>query len=121
MDEPREPKVWWALALVALVALAWGVNWHIGMRTGQLARGINGDMFGAINALFTGLAFAAVIFAIMVQRYEVHLLKKELSRTKEIMNKQSEGLARQNEESQKKSFEDTFLNYCRYTLIYSTR
>ncbi|MFK7944092.1 MAG: hypothetical protein AB8B85_14425 [Paracoccaceae bacterium] len=108
MGKLREPKACWAIALVVCVIVAWLINWYVGATTGQLARGINGDMFGAVNALFTGLAFAGVIFAIRLQRYEVRLLQDELARTKDIMEKQSDGLDEQNRSSRIKSFEDTF-------------
>jgi hypothetical protein len=41
-------------------------------------RGAFGDMFGAINALFSGLAFAGIIFTILLQREELKLQRKEL-------------------------------------------
>lgn len=33
-------------------------------------RGLFGDMFGAINALFSGLAFAGIVYTMLVQRAE---------------------------------------------------
>jgi uncharacterized membrane protein len=36
-------------------------------------RGAFGDMFGAINALFSGLAFAGIIFAIFMQKDELKI------------------------------------------------
>jgi hypothetical protein len=40
-----------------------------------------GDMFGAINALFSGLALAGIIYAIIIQRQELILTREELART----------------------------------------
>jgi len=37
-----------------------------------------GDMFGAVNTLFSGLAFAGLIYAILLQRSELELQRKEL-------------------------------------------
>jgi len=45
-------------------------------------RGTFGDMFGAINALFSGLAFAGVIYAILLQRKELALQREELALTR---------------------------------------
>ena len=45
-------------------------------------RGSFGDMFGAINALFSGLAFAGIIYAILLQRKELSLQRHELSLTR---------------------------------------
>ncbi len=39
-------------------------------------RGQAGDLYGSINALFSGLAFAGVIVAILLQREELALKEK---------------------------------------------
>jgi hypothetical protein len=44
-------------------------------------RGQAGDLFGAINALFSGLAFAGIITAIFLQQRELEYQWRELSRT----------------------------------------
>ncbi len=41
-----------------------------------------GDSFGAINALFSGLAFAGIIYTIFLQRRELHLQRLELNATR---------------------------------------
>lgn len=46
-------------------------------------RGTFGDMFGAINALFSGLAFAGVIYAIMLQRMELSYQREDLKLARE--------------------------------------
>jgi hypothetical protein len=43
-------------------------------------RGTFGDVFGAVNALFSGLAFAGLIFTILLQRKDLKLQFSELSR-----------------------------------------
>jgi len=45
-------------------------------------RGTFGDMFGSINALFSGLAFAGVIYAIILQKKELTLQREELALTR---------------------------------------
>ena len=37
-------------------------------------------MFGAVNALFSGLAFAGVVYAIFLQRMDLALQRKELAK-----------------------------------------
>ena len=44
-----------------------------------------GDLFGSINALFSGLAFAGLIYAILLQRRELELQRLELQATREEM------------------------------------
>jgi hypothetical protein len=46
-------------------------------------RGTFGDMFGAVNTLFSGLAFAGVIFAIILQSKELELQRSELRQSRE--------------------------------------
>lgn len=41
-----------------------------------------GDMFGAINSLFTGLAFAGLIYTIILQKKELRLQRLELIETR---------------------------------------
>lgn len=46
-------------------------------------RGTFGDMFGAINALFSGFALFGIIISIMIQQSELNLQRKELTDTRE--------------------------------------
>ena len=41
-------------------------------------RGTFGDLFGAVNALFSGLAFAALIYTIILQREEISQNREEI-------------------------------------------
>ena len=41
-------------------------------------RGQFGDMFGAINALFSGLALAGVIYAVFLQRAQIAIQERDL-------------------------------------------
>ena len=64
-------------------------------------RGTFGDMFGAINALFSGLALGGVIYTILLQRLELELQRDEIRYSSEQLKGQKEILDRQN-------FEDKF-------------
>lgn len=46
-------------------------------------RGTFGDMFGAVNALFSGLALFGIIISILIQQNELNLQRKELADTRE--------------------------------------
>ena len=50
-------------------------------------RGTFGDMFGAINALFSGLAFVGVVYAILLQRKELQLQRLELEETRKELSR----------------------------------
>jgi hypothetical protein len=49
-----------------------------------------GDPFGPASALFSGLAFACVIYAIFLQRYELELQREELKLTRSELAKTSD-------------------------------
>ncbi|MDO9319550.1 MAG: hypothetical protein Q7V56_15315 [Gammaproteobacteria bacterium] len=53
-------------------------------------RGTFGDMFGAVNTLFSGLAFAGVIYAIYLQSKELELQRMELELTRNELAKSAE-------------------------------
>ena len=50
-------------------------------------RGTFGDMFGAINTLFSGLAFAGILYAIFLQHKELSLQRRELELTREELKR----------------------------------
>jgi hypothetical protein len=52
--------------IVLFVVGIWLISWFLLKDLPD--RGTFGDMFGAVNALFSGLAFAGVIYAIILQR-----------------------------------------------------
>jgi hypothetical protein len=51
-----------------------------------------GDMFGVINALFTGLALAGAIYTILLQRHELELQREELRLTREQLHASAESI-----------------------------
>ena len=53
-------------------------------------QGSFGDMFGAVNALFSGLALAGVVYAILMQREELSLQREELAATREELRRSAE-------------------------------
>ena len=66
-------------------------------------RGTFGDMFGASNSLFSGLALAGIIFSILLQRRELKYQRDELIETRKEFNIQNSTLKFQR-------FENTFFN-----------
>ncbi len=83
-----------------------------------------GDMFGGANALFSGLAFAGVIIAILLQRKELIVQRRDLRLTrrvvtmeveqlkgqKDLLQKQEEQMEGQKAALEKQNFETTFFN-----------
>lgn len=71
-------------------------------------RGTFGDMFGAVNALFSAFAFAGLIYTILVQRYELTLQRKELELQREEVRRNGDQLEEQKKIMAQQSFENTF-------------
>ena len=73
------------LIIVAVIAL-WGCSFVIlFFFEGWSTRGQFGDLFGSVNALFSGLAFAFLIYAILLQKDELSLQREELKLQREEM------------------------------------
>jgi hypothetical protein len=52
-------------------------------------RGVFGDSFGAVNALFSGLALGGVIVAILLQSQELRHQREEIRMTREVQKESS--------------------------------
>jgi len=66
-------------------------------------RGTFGDMFGGVNALFSGFALTGIILTILLQRKELRLQREELADTRKEFIEQNKTLRIQR-------FENTFFN-----------
>lgn len=73
-------------------------------------RGTFGDQFGAVNALFSGLAFAGLIYTIILQRKDLELQRNDLKLQREEMEEQTAEFEKQNETLRIQRFEHTFFN-----------
>lgn len=85
-EEERSASLRWLYMLIAIVLTVQVGMWWL-ITTFKLAAtpelGQFGDMFGAVNTLFSGLAFAGIIYTILLQRNELALQRVELSETRE--------------------------------------
>ncbi|MBI1731904.1 MAG: putative phage abortive infection protein [Gammaproteobacteria bacterium] len=97
-------RVFWLA--VAGVFAAWGLVWVFMLPLE--GRGTIGDMFGVVNALFSGLAFTGIIYTVLLQSRELQLQRRELSLTRVELEGQKLQLAAQNETLRRESFEHTF-------------
>lgn len=113
---------WWFALLIAICILLWVLGlWgtHEYVNSQYVANkpedvltnpGVFGDSSGAINALFSALAFAGVIFAIILQKKELQLQREELKQTREELEGQKHEFEQQNETLKRQRFENTFFN-----------
>ena len=71
--EKNNTKNYFLIKLILLVVLLWGLSavLIIAFLSNWSDRGTFGDLFGAVNALFSALAFAVLIYTIILQREEI--------------------------------------------------
>lgn len=70
-------------------------------------RGQFGDLFGVVNALFSGLAFAGIIITIRQQHQDLSYQREALEQTREEMRQQTIEFDKQNETLKIQRFENT--------------
>lgn len=92
--------------LILIVILLWALTGLI--LYPKEDKGVIGDMFGSVNALFSGLAFATLIYTVHLQRKELELQREELASTRNEIKEQKEYLAAQNKVLETQNFENTF-------------
>lgn len=118
-----QPDVWsvrFGWIACAIVLVLWGLNLYLFFRLSpnfdwKAGVGQLGDVFGVVNALFSGLAFAGLFTAILLQRSDLNLQAKNLSLQIEELRETRTELANQNVHFdaqnrvlKKQSFEATF-------------
>ena len=86
-----------------LVIGLWIGNWILLKECSYEDRGTFGDMFGSVNALFSGIALIGIIITILLQSNELSLQRNELILTRKEFNTQNQTLKFQR-------FENTFFN-----------
>lgn len=98
-NDSRDNKISGLYRLLAVVLALWALYGIIvwALVPGMNQRGLFGDMFGGINSLFAGLAFAGIIYTIFLQRDELALQRIEL----ELTRKELRRAATAQEKSQK--------------------
>lgn len=111
MHADSKPKIRWLLLLWTVIVALWALSGFVLYKDAQ--RGTFGDMFGAANALFSGLAFATLIYTAWMQREELSLQRKELEATRAELSGQKQQLAEQTKTFQLQRFEDSFFSLLR--------
>ena len=110
-DESKN-DLWRILIYAGLAVFAiWLLSWIlIDVFIADSDRGTFGDKFGAINALFSGLAFAGLIVTLLYQKEELKLQREELKETRNELNAQKLEFQEQNKTMKRQRFESTFFN-----------
>ena len=111
--EETKARLWiWIVVAIIGVLAAWGISWWLINKNIDCSteRGTFGDMFGAVNALFSGLAFAGLIVTLLYQKEELKLQREELKETRNELNAQKLEFQEQNKTMKRQRFENTFFN-----------
>ena len=101
-DQPCNASLTLLAGLIVAVVILWlGYWWGLSRLIAESTipyqnRGQFGDMFGGLNALFSALAFAGLLYAIALQRNELALQRRELELTRVELHGQKEQLEAQN-------------------------
>lgn len=84
-------EYWIALAAVIVIGLWAGFGYWL---HSDAERGTFGDMFGAVNALFTGLASLGMVVAILLQGEQIAMQREELKLQREELAETRRELSR---------------------------
>ena len=90
-DDPGKIRWWPFWLILSFAVIFWFslvIEWFPGWIE-ESKRGAFGDSFGVVNALFSGLAFAGVIFAILLQKKELELQSSAIEEQKETLQRQN--------------------------------
>lgn len=103
----KKQKKWVALVALVIVGMwffyPYYVNEQLGLIEPKPVVDANsfGDLYGALNTLFSGFAFLGVIVSILIQSEELNDTRREIA-------KQTEQFSSQTDAMYKQSFENTF-------------
>lgn len=103
MEKKRKNKYLFLIVTsvsVIFVLSVWFINYSYGMKLDHIHSGIFGDMFGAVNAVFSGLAFAGIIISLYFQRIDLKNQFKEIKQTNREFKIQNETMQIQKFENQ---------------------
>lgn len=114
MEKKESTKMWPFYLLATLILIICVVCYFLLKDNPE--RGTFGDMFGSVNALFSGIALAGIIFTIYLQKEELRLQRLELKETRKELKRsaaaqeKSEKALTEQVKSMKVSSELTALN-----------
>lgn len=106
-DSKNIIKMWVVMVILSFFWVSSGLTLYF-MFPEWDGRGTFGDMFGTTNSLFSGLAFAGIIYTIFLQRVELRLQREELKLQREAVENSTNELAGQKNLMDLQSFENTF-------------
>lgn len=113
LDVKGNLNIAWKLVIrdsVIFVFVLWALTFILFINGEKEWRGTFGDMFGTVNALFSGLAFAGLIITMIMQHEELKLQREELKQTNTELEGQKKEFEEQNKTLKVQRFENTLFN-----------
>lgn len=104
--------LFWLRVALVIVPLGYAANFYYAVHSNQTG-GTFGDTFGAANALFSGAALMMLIYAVILQREELSLVKDERNDTRRLLEGQEDITRAQKEALDIQLFEMTLSSYLR--------
>lgn len=103
-------KYFWLLTVssVIIVLGLWVWNWQALNEYPSGIRGTHGDMFGAVNSVFSGLAFAGIIISLYLQRIDLKNQQEQLELNYEEVKQTNREFKTQNDTLQVQKFENQY-------------
>ncbi len=116
--EPSQANIWIEVIAIcldiwivgALLTHLWAGAYFTDVAENDSRKALFGDSFGGVNALVSALAFAGMIVALVLQRYELRLQRKELRDNRAEMSRQTSQFQAENTNLETQRFENLFYN-----------
>lgn len=103
--------IWACISVVVIMAIAYITISYVFSKMDE--RGQFGDMFGVLNALFSGLAFAGLVITIRQQHIDLNYQWKTIKQTYDEMERQTKEFEIQNITLKRQQFDNTFFELLR--------
>ncbi|SYX84629.1 putative phage abortive infection protein [Paenibacillus alvei] len=101
-------RLWVWVLLLSIIWVISGFLVYHAFPENKSDAGTFGDMFGAVNALFSGLAFGGIIYTILLQRTELKFQREELELQRAEIKRSGDELEGQKKLMAIQRFENTF-------------
>ena len=90
-----------SIIIVLVILVLWYLNFYLLKGKNPLERGTFGDMFGVVNSVFSGLAFAGILISLIFQWVQLKSQNNDIAISMKIQEKSAKALERQAENLKK--------------------
>lgn len=90
-----------SIIVLLVILVLWYLNFYLLKGKSPTERGTFGDMFGVVNSVFSGLAFAGILISLIFQRVQLKSQNNDIAISMKIQEKSAKALERQAENLKK--------------------